>query len=295
MVRTQMCFTDTHLGITMIDLIVQPFQYDFMLRALFVSSMVGIICPILGSYVVIRGMGFMGDAMAHAVLPGIVIALIVGVSPFLGSIPMAIFVAVAVGYLIRRKTVSEDTAVGIMFAGLFSLGLVFISMAGGLAVSVEDILLGQILGVSQSDMLVSFALTIVVLLTLLAFHRQLIFSGFDPVGSVVAGLNVGTLNYIFLILLGISIVVTLHVVGVVLVVGLLVTPAAAAQIIVRRFTRSMMLAVSFGLFSAVTGLYLSFYFNLPSGPVMTLISFAIFLLCALYMRLFSEAQTSHLI
>ena len=202
MVRTQMCFMDTHLGITMIDLIVQPFQYDFMLRALFVSSMVGIICPILGSYVVIRGMGFMGDAMAHAVLPGIVIALIVGVSPFLGSIPMAIFVAVAVGYLIRRKTVSEDTAVGIMFAGLFSLGLVFISMAGGLAVSVEDILLGQILGVSQSDMLVSFALTIVVLLTLLAFHRQLVFSGFDPVGSVVAGLNVGTLNYIFLIFLG---------------------------------------------------------------------------------------------
>ena len=278
----------------MIELIVEPFRYDFMVRALFVSAMVGILCPILGSYVVIRGMGFMGDAMAHAVLPGIVIALVVGVSPFLGSIPMAIFVAVSVGYLIRRKTVTEDTAVGVMFAGLFSLGLVFISLAGGLTVSVEDILLGQILGVSKFDMLISFTLTIVVLITLIAFHRQLVFSGFDPVGSVVAGLNVGALNYIFLILLGISIVVTLHVVGVVLVVGLLVTPAAAAQMVVRRFTRSMLLAVSFGLFSAVTGLYVSYYFDLPSGPVMTLITFAIFLSCAFYTRLFSQAHASHL-
>lgn len=286
---------DTPLDTIMIDFILQPFQYDFMIRALFVSGMVGIICPILGSYVVIRGMGFMGDAMAHAVLPGIVVALLLGVSPFLGSIPMAIFVAVAVGFLIRRKAVSEDTAVGIMFAGLFSLGLVFISLAGGLSMSVEDILLGQILGVSKSDMLTSFVLTIVVLATLIAFHRQLIFSGFDPVGSVVAGLNVGALNYVFLILLGISIVVTLHVVGVVLVVGLLVTPAAAAQILVRRFTQAMILAVSFGLFSTVSGLYLSFYFDLPSGPVMTLVSFFIFLCCAIYTRLFYRTQASQLI
>jgi len=283
-----------HLDIIMIDFIVEPFRYDFMLRALLVSGMVGIICPILGSYVVIRGMGFMDDAMAHAVLPGIVIALILGISPFLGSIPMAIFVAVSVGYLIRRKTVTEDTAVGVMFAGLFSLGLVFISLAGGLAVSVEDILLGQILGVSRFDMLISFALTIVVLIILSAFHKQLVFSGFDPVGSVVAGLNVGALNYIFLILLGISIVVTLDVVGVVLVVGLLVTPAAAAQMVVRRFTRSMLLAVSFGLSSAVIGLYMSYYFDLPSGPVMTLITFIIFLFCAFYARVFTQAQPSHL-
>ena len=138
----------------MIDLIVEPFQYSFMVRALFVSSMIGIICPVLGSYVVIRGMGFMGDAMAHSVLPGIVIALIVGVSPFLGSVPMAILVAVTVGYLIRSKAVTEDTAFGVLFAGLFSIGLVIISVVGGLAVSVEDILLGQILGVSNSDILI---------------------------------------------------------------------------------------------------------------------------------------------
>ncbi|HCE76846.1 MAG TPA: manganese ABC transporter permease, partial [Dehalococcoidia bacterium] len=238
----------------MIDLIVEPFQYSFMVRALFVSSMIGIICPVLGSYVVIRGMGFMGDAMAHSVLPGIVIALIVGVSPFLGSVPMAILVAVTVGYLIRSKAVTEDTAFGVLFAGLFSIGLVIISVAGGLAVSVEDILLGQILGVSNSDILISFILTMVVMISLIAFHRQLIFSGFDPVGSVVAGLNVGALNYMFLILLGIAIVVTLHVVGVVLVVGLLVTPSAAAQLVIRRFTKAMMLAISFGLISAVTGL-----------------------------------------
>lgn len=278
----------------MIDLIVEPFQYSFMLRALFVSSMIGIICPVLGSYVVIRGMGFMGDAMAHSVLPGIVIALIVGVSPFLGSVPMAILVAVTVGYLIRSKAVTEDTAFGVLFAGLFSIGLVIISVAGGLAVSVEDILLGQILGVSNSDILISFILTMVVMISLIAFHRQLIFSGFDPVGSVVAGLNVGALNYMFLILLGIAIVVTLHVVGVVLVVGLLVTPAAAAQLVIRRFTKAMMLAISFGLISAVTGLYISYYFDLPSGPVITLVSFVIFLFCVIYSRILGQAQASQL-
>ena len=278
----------------MIDLIVEPFQYSFMLRALFVSSMIGIICPVLGSYVVIRGMGFMGDAMAHSVLPGIVIALIVGVSPFLGSVPMAILVAVTVGYLIRSKAVTEDTAFGVLFAGLFSIGLVIISVVGGLAVSVEDILLGQILGVSNSDILISFILTMVVMISLIAFHRQLIFSGFDPVGSVVAGLNVGALNYMFLILLGIAIVVTLHVVGVVLVVGLLVTPAAAAQLVIRRFTKAMMLAISFGLISAVTGLYISYYFDLPSGPVITLVSFVIFLFCVIYSRILGQAQASQL-
>lgn len=278
----------------MIDLIVEPFQYSFMLRALFVSSMIGIICPVLGSYVVIRGMGFMGDAMAHSVLPGIVIALIVGVSPFLGSVPMAILVAVTVGYLIRSKAVTEDTAFGVLFAGLFSIGLVIISVVGGLAVSVEDILLGQILGVSNSDILISFILTMVVMISLIAFHKQLIFSGFDPVGSVVAGLNVGALNYMFLILLGIAIVVTLHVVGVVLVVGLLVTPAAAAQLVIRRFTKAMMLAISFGLISAVTGLYVSYYFDLPSGPVITLVSFVIFLFCVIYSRILGQAQASQL-
>ena len=278
----------------MIDLIVEPFQYSFMLRALFVSSMIGIICPVLGSYVVIRGMGFMGDAMAHSVLPGIVIALFVGVSPFLGSVPMAILVAVTVGYLIRSKAVTEDTAFGVLFAGLFSIGLVIISVAGGLAVSVEDILLGQILGVSNSDILISFILTMVVMISLIAFHRQLIFSGFDPVGSVVAGLNVGALNYMFLILLGIAIVVTLHVVGVVLVVGLLVTPSAAAQLVIRRFTKAMMLAISFGLISAVTGLYISYYFDLPSGPVITLVSFVIFLFCVIYSRILGQAQASQL-
>ena len=278
----------------MIDLIVEPFQYSFMLRALFVSSMIGIICPVLGSYVVIRGMGFMAPAMAHSVLPGIVIALIVGVSPFLGSVPMAILVAVTVGYLIRSKAVTEDTAFGVLFAGLFSIGLVIISVVGGLAVSVEDILLGQILGVSNSDILISFILTMVVMISLIAFHKQLIFSGFDPVGSVVAGLNVGALNYMFLILLGIAIVVTLHVVGVVLVVGLLVTPAAAAQLVIRRFTKAMMLAISFGLISAVTGLYVSYYFDLPSGPVITLVSFVIFLFCVIYSRILGQAQASQL-
>ena len=137
------------------DALVQPFTYGFMARALAVSVLVGIICPILGSYVVTRGLAFMGDALAHAVLPGIVIGLLLGISPFAAVVPTGIVVAVLIGYLARRTGVSEDTSIGILFAGLFALGLVMLSKSSNINVNLEDLLLGQALGVSQSDIYVT--------------------------------------------------------------------------------------------------------------------------------------------
>ena len=128
-----------------IDALLNPFSYSFMLRALIVSVLVGVMCPILGTYVVTRGLGFMGDALAHAVLPGMVIAFMLGISPFLGAVPVGIVVAVLIGYLSRRMSLSEDTTIGILFAGLFALGLVLMSVAKGLPVDIEDLLLGQVL------------------------------------------------------------------------------------------------------------------------------------------------------
>ena len=255
-----------------------PFQYGFMLRALVVSMLVGMMCPLLGVYVVVRGLGFMGDALAHSVLPGMVAAFILGISPFFGAIPMALATALVSGYLIRRAGVSEDTSVGILFAGLFALGVVMLTLSRSVSVNLEDILLGQVLGVSLGDLYVTAALAGVVLAVVLGLHKELVFASFDPDGASVVGLPTEKLEYLLLALLSVVVVLALQAVGVILVISMLITPAAAALLIVRNFVRAMATAVLIGVSSAVAGLYLSFYYNLPSGPVMALVATGFFVL-----------------
>ena len=260
------------------EALVGPFEYTFMVRALIVSVLVGVMCPLLGVYVVTRGLGFMGDALAHSVLPGMVGAFILGVSPFLGAIPMAIAVALVSGYLIRRAGVGEDTSVGIIFAGLFALGLTMLTAAKGIPVNLEDILLGQVLAVSQTDVYVTLGLSAFVLVATYALHKEMLFASFDQTGASVVGLPTDKLEYALLALLAIVIVLALQAVGIVLVISMLITPAATALLIVRNFQHAMALAVAFGVAAAVAGLYISYYFNLPSGPVMALVVAAFFIL-----------------
>ena len=227
---------------------------------------------------VTRGLGFMGDALAHSVLPGMVGAFILGVSPFLGAIPMAIAVALVSGYLIRRAGVGEDTSVGIIFAGLFALGLTMLTAAKGIPVNLEDILLGQVLAVSQTDVYITLGLSAFVLVATYALHKEMLFASFDQTGASVVGLPTDKLEYALLALLAIVIVLALQAVGIVLVISMLITPAATALLIVRNFQHAMALAVAFGVAAAVAGLYISYYFNLPSGPVMALVVAAFFIL-----------------
>ena len=269
----------------LVELLLEPFAYSFMIRALAVSIFVGVMCPILGSYVVNRGLGFMGDALAHSVLPGMILALILGVSPLVGAVPMGIVVALAIGYLSKKAKIAEDTSTGILFAGLFALGLIMVPLAGNVSISVEDILLGQVLGVSNRDVAMTCLLAALVLIVISAFHRQLVFVSFDPVGATVIGLPTKGLDYLLFVLLSIVIVVALQAVGIVLVVAMLITPAAAAGLIARRFNRAIALGVVFGVLSTVSGLYLSYFFDLPSGPSMTLVSTGIFLLAATKKRI----------
>ncbi len=261
-----------------------PFQYGFMVRALIVSALVGVMCPLVGGYVVTRGLGFMGDALSHAILPGMVIAFMVGVSPFLGIVPAGIGFALLIGYLARRTGVSEDTSIGILFAGLFALGLILLAAARGLPVNLEDILLGQALGVSRGDVWVTLGLAGVVMAVLYAFHKELVFNSFDPVGASVIGLPTRLLDYLLLALLALVIVIALQAVGIVLVIAMLITPAATAQLLVRRFSTAMALGAALGAASAIAGLYISFYANLPSGPAMTLVATGLFALAAIVKR-----------
>lgn len=265
------------VGIAMgVEFLLEPLQYSFIVRALIVSVLVGIMCPFLGAFVINREMGFMGDALAHSVLPGMVIAYGAGVSPFLGAIPNAILVALGIGYIVRKTRVSADTSIGIVFSALFSLGLILLAITGGININVEDILLGQVLSTSTTDVYVTVALTGIVISIMILFYKPLVFVGFDFEGSAVAGIPAVKLDYLLLTLLSVVIVMSLKVVGIVLVIGMLITPAAAAGLIVRRFSGVILLGIGFGVISAMVGLYASYYFNLPSGPAIALASTCIF-------------------
>ena len=271
------------------DYIFGPFEYSFMVRALIVSVLVGVMCPILGAYVITRGRSFMGDALAHSVLPAMVVAFLLGISPFFAAVPAGILIALLMGAVSRRTGVSEDTSIGIIFAGMFALGLVMLSSATNINVDIEDLLLGQVLGVSQTDVYVSLGLTALVLVGLYAFHRQLVYTTFDSVGAAVVGIKTRFIEYVLLALLALVIVIGIQAAGIVLVMAMLITPAAAGYMLARRFVGVMVIGAVIGAVSAIAGLYLSYYADLPSGPAMALVATGFFAVSAVVKkRLFAK-------
>ena len=268
----------------MLDYIFGPFQYNFMIRALVVSVLVGAMCPIIGAYVIARGRSFMGDALAHSVLPGMVVAFMLGFSPLLAAVPAGVGIAALMGYISRKTGVSEDTSVGIVFAGMFALGLIMLATADGLTVNVEDLLLGQVLGVTTADVYVSLGLAALVVAGLYAVHRVAVYATFDPVSAEVVGIPVNKVDYALLTLLALVIVIGIQAAGIVLVMAMLITPAAAGHLLARRFVDGMIVGAIIGSLSAIAGLYLSYYINIPSGPAMALIATGVFGVAAAYKR-----------
>ena len=261
----------------MIDIILEPFKYDFMIRSLITAIASGAMLSILGPFAINRNMGFMADAMAHATLPIIAVGVFLGFSISELGVPAAILIAIFLGLIIKNTNVGEDTAIGIIFSSFFALGFVLISLLN-VTVNLEDLLFGQILAVNTSDVNIVIFLLFVVSLSVLIFFKQLLFYSFDPIGAEVKGLNTSFLNYLFLILLSIAIVGSLQTVGIILVLSMLIIPAAASKLVTSTFIASIRLSIIFGVFSSVTGLYMSYFFNLPSGPSMSLVATSIFVL-----------------
>ena len=268
----------------MIDLIVAPLEYGFMVRALIGSILVGVMCPLVGAYVVTRNLAFIGDALAHAVLPGMVVGFIVGFNPAIAAVPTGVGVTVLIRTVSRRAGLSTDTSIGILFAATFALGLVMLSRTTTISIEIEDLLLGQILAITPTGIYVSLGVTAIVILGLFTLHHWLLFASFDPVGSQVVGTRANLVDYVFLVMLALVIVIGIQAAGIVLVMAMLVTPAAAAYLLVRRFSSMMIVAAALGTVAAVTGLYLSYHFNLPPGPAMTLVATGIFVLALLFRR-----------
>ena len=264
----------------MIDIFLEPFKYDFMIRSLITAIASGAMLSTLGPFTINRNMGFMADAMAHATLPIIAVGVFLGFSISELGVPAAIIIAVLLGVIIKNTNVGEDTAIGIIFSSFFALGFVLISLLN-VTINLEDLLFGQILAVNTSDVYIVVFLLIVVVTIVLLFFKQLLFYSFDPIGAEVKGLNTSFLNYLFLILLSIAIVGSLQTVGIILVLSMLIIPAAAAKLVTNTFVTSIKVSIVFGVTSSITGLYLSYFLNLPSGPSMSLVATAIFVVAFL--------------
>lgn len=262
--------------------LLEPLTYSFMVRGLVAAVLIGLACAVLGTYVVLRGMAFFGDALAHAILPGVVVAYLARWPLSVGALVAGLLAAAAIGYLQNR--VREDTAIGIVFSGAFALGIVLLSTVRTYTVDLTHFLFGNVLGVSPTDLVVMAFLGGGVLLLTLAFHKELVLVAFDPMLATILRLPTALLRYLLLLMLAVTVVASLQVVGVALVVAMLVTPPATAYLLVRRVGPMMGLAALFGTFSAVAGLYASYYLNIPSGPAMVLVCTGIFLLALLFSR-----------
>ena len=218
----------------LLELILEPLRYPFMVRGLLASVMVGTLCAVVGSYVVLRGMAFFGDALAHAILPGIAIAYLLEINLFWGALAMGLVTAVGIGYLSRRGQVKEDTAIGVIFAGSFALGVALLSTVQTYSVDLVHILFGNVLGVSNSDLVLTAALGAFVLLLVILLYKELLVISFDPVLAATLRLPLTALQYLLLVLIALTVVVSLQTVGLALMVAMLVTPAATAYLLTRR-------------------------------------------------------------
>lgn len=255
-----------------------PLQYAFMQRGMLAAVLVGLLCSVIGCYVVLRSMTFLGDALAHAILPGVAIAYLVGGNLLVGALIAAIVVALAIGFFTRGGTVREDTAIGILFSAALALGVALISSIRSYAVDLSHIIFGNVLGVSTGDLWLIAGLTLLVLLVVIVFYRPLFVISFDPVMAITLRIPVELLRNLLLVLLALTIVVSLQTVGIGLVAAMLVTPGATAYLLTRRLAPMMAIAAAIGVLSSVTGLYLSYYLNIVSGSAIVLVATAFFLL-----------------
>lgn len=255
--------------------ILEPLQYAFMQKGFLAVFLVGTTCATIGVYVVLRRMAFIGDALAHTVLPGIVIAYLYGWNLFWGALLAGLVTAMGIGWLSRRQELREDTAIGILFSGMFALGIVMMSTTGSFR-DFTAMLFGNILGITSTNLILIAVVTVVVLAVVALLHKEFELVSYDPSYAEVIGLRVENLRYVLLTLLAFTVVSGIQAVGVVLTSALLITPAAAASLLTERLPRMMFLSSVFAVTGGLVGLYASYYFHISSGASIVLACTVIF-------------------
>jgi ABC-type Mn2+/Zn2+ transport system permease subunit len=263
----------------MLSFLLEPLHYDFMLRALAAAIMVGVVCAIVGSFVVLRGLAFFGDALAHAILPGVAAAYLIGGAAgplFWGALGAAVATALGIGMISRGGRLREDVAIGVVFAGVFALGIALISSVRSYSTDLAHVLFGNVLAIANGDLLLIAGFGALVLLAVAAFYKELVVISFDPTHAASLRLPAEPLRYLLLILIAVTVVVSLKTIGAGLMTAMLITPAASGYLLTRRLSRMMLVAALIGVGSAVAGLYLSYYIRIASGAAIVLVTTACF-------------------
>ncbi len=260
----------------------EPLQFTFMQRALLAAVIVSVVAAVIGTFVVLKGLAFIGDALAHASFAGVATAFVLGASIYIGAVLAAVATALAIGFVSRRARISLDTAIGILFVGAFALGILIISRESNYTVDLFAFVFGNILGVDRSDLILIGVMGLVVVGLIALFYKELLFATYDPTMAAASGVPVALVQYGLLAMLALSTVVALKAVGIVLVVAMLVTPAATAGLLVRRVPQIMLLGSVIGVVASVSGLYVSYYASVASGAAIVLVATALFLVALLF-------------
>ncbi|MBT2852068.1 metal ABC transporter permease [Staphylococcus coagulans] len=247
------------------------FEYQFLSRAMITAILVGIVCGVVGCLIVLRGLSLMGDAMSHAVLPGVALSFLFNIPMFIGALITGMISSTIIGYISDKSKTKKDAAIGITFTAFLALGIILISLIHS-ATDLYHILFGNILAITQSAFYTALVVSIIVLSLIIILFRPLKMSTFDPVFSRMSGLNTTFMHYFVMLLLALVIVASVQTVGVILVVALLITPASTAYLITKRLSTMMLVSSLFSVISSTIGIYVSFILNLPSGAVIVLIA-----------------------
>ena len=255
-------------------------QYGFLQKALLTSIMVGIICGVIGCFIILRGMALMGDAISHAVLPGVAISYMIGINFFFGAVFSGVLTALAIGFVTQNSRIKHDTSIGIMFTAAFASGIIMITLLKS-STDLYHILFGNVLAVRSTDMWITLGIGLIVIAAVYLFYKELLVTSFDETMGAAYGLPVRFIHYFLMTLLTMVTVASLQTVGIVLVVAMLITPAAAAYLLTDRLWVMIFFAAGIGILSSIVGLYFSFTYNLASGATIVLSATAIFVLAFL--------------
>lgn len=262
-----------------VQILLEPLGYPFMVRGMLAAMIVGVVCAVIGTYVVLRGMAFFGDALSHTILPGVALGYIItgGASQlFFWGLATAIIASFGIGFLSRNGEVKEDTAIGLIFAGAFALGVLLMSTIKNYAIDLTHLLFGNVLGVSTGDLWLSAISGVLVLLAVVVFYKELLVTSFDPTLAQTLKLSVRGFYYFLLILIAVTVVVSIQSVGTSLVLAMLLAPPSTALLLTRRLPLVMAIGALIGALSSIIGLYISYYFNLASGAAIVMVTITVF-------------------
>ncbi|HCV1689518.1 TPA: metal ABC transporter permease [Staphylococcus aureus] len=266
----------------MLEFVEHLFTYQFLNRALITSIIVGIVCGTVGSLIVLRGLSLMGDAMSHAVLPGVALSFLFGIPMFVGALITGMIASIFIGYITSSSKTKPDAAIGISFTAFLASGII-ISLINT-TTDLYHILFGNLLAITNSAFLTTIVIGSIVLILIIIFYRPLMISTFDPTFSRMSGLNTTLLHYFVMLLLSLVTVASIQTVGIILVVALLITPASTAFLISKKLYSMMIIASLISVISSIVGLYYSYIYNIPSGATIVLCTFVIYIITLFFTK-----------